>query len=143
MKPKYLITIDGLQITGWDSNITLTTLGDYCKDKDKYYISYLNFDEYNQESDTTILEVEADRKVVFSRSGSSSTHMIIERDRKNFSHFRTERGDGMFGIKASEINNNLGDTGGRLSLSYAMDMNANEVFKNNLVITVKEVTEHV
>jgi uncharacterized beta-barrel protein YwiB (DUF1934 family) len=69
--------------------------------------------------------------------------MIIERDRKNFSHFRTERGDGMFGIKASEINNNLGDTGGRLSLSYAMDMNANEVFKNSLVITVKEVTEHV
>lgn len=139
MKQKYLITIDGLQMLGWDDNITLSTLGDYYKEKDKYYISYNNYNEKNEVYDITLLEVEADKRVVFTRSGNNNSHLVIERDIKNFSHFISEAGDAMLGVRAEKIMNSLNDSGGKLSLSYALDLNATELFKNDLEITVKEM----
>ena len=139
MKNKYLITIEGLQVLGWDRNVTLSTLGDYKKDKDKYYISYNNYNEQNKEYDVTLLEVDADNKVVFTSSGDTGSHLVIERDQKNFSHLRTDMGDAILGVRADRIRNTLTDKGGRLSLSYAMDINASELFHNNLDITVKEL----
>ena len=139
MKKKYLITIDGVQVFGCDKNVILSTLGDYRKEKDKYFISYNNYDEQDNKSDVTHLEVDADKKVIFSRGGQTGSHLIIERDQKNFSHFRTEDGDTMLGVRANKIMNNLTENGGRLSLSYVMDLNANELFRNNLEITVKEL----
>lgn len=138
MKRRYLITIDGLQMIGWNKNITLSTLGDFKKDNDKYYISYNNYDE-NNNFDITLLEIDADKKVSFTRNGNNASHLVIERDQKNYSHLRTDYGDAMLGIKASRIRNDLNDSGGRLSLTYAMDMNANELFHSKLDITVKEL----
>jgi len=139
LKQKYLITIDGLQMLGWDKNVTLTTLGEFRKEDDRYFISYNNFNYENNIDDITLLEVDADKRVVFTRNGENSSHLVIERDQTNYSHYRTDYGDAMLGVRANKIMNDLDNAGGRLSLSYALNLNANELFQQDLIITVKEI----
>lgn len=124
---------------GLNKNVTLSTFGSYRKEDDRYFISFTNYNEQSNEVDITNLEVDSDRRVVLSRNGNSGSHLVIEKDQKNFSHFHTELGEAMLGVKANRILNDLSEKGGRLSLGYAMDLNAHEIFQNNLEITVKEL----
>ena len=124
---------------GWDKDISLTTRGEFHRDKDRFVISYITYNENFKENDSTKVEIDSNRKVIFTREGKYGTHIIIEMGRKNFTHLETDEGDVMIGIRANSISNKLDDNGGSLSLSYSLDINSTELYQSSLEITVKEL----
>jgi len=138
MKKKYLITIDGLQFMG-ESGISLSTLGEFRRENDNFFISYRDFNAINPKTDITSFEIESNNKVTLNRRGINNSQLVIERNQKHHSYYRTDNGDAMVGVTANSIINRLNDNGGTLSLSYSLDINLNELYQSSLEITVKEI----
>ncbi len=146
MSNKYLITIDGFQThsDGEEESISLSTVGEFRRDQDRFFITYNESAATGFDGDVTSLEIESDKKVTLNRKGNSNTQLIIERGQRHLSHYNTGYGDLMVGIQAEAIQNHLDDSGGKLLLRYSLDVNASELSVNKLNITVKEIgTQHV
>lgn len=140
MSGKYLITIDGAQAYDNDQDsVSLSTIGEFSRQDDKFFISFKESAATGYEGDTTSLEIESDKKVTLNRRGVSNTQLIIERGQRHYSHYGTDFGGAMLGVRADSIENNLSDSGGKLNLRYSLDINANLLSYNSLDITVKEI----
>ena len=140
MRKKYLITIDGAQVyEGEEDSISLSTLGEYRRDDDHFFISYPESAATGFDGDIMSLEIESDKKVTLNRSGVSNTQLIIELGQRHFSHYQTGFGGAMVSIRAQNIDNRLHDKGGEISLLYSLDLNASVLSQNKLNITVKEI----
>lgn len=139
---KYLITIDGVQIQdGEEDSVSLSTVGQFRRENDTFFITYEESAATGFEGDTTTLAIESDKKVILRRRGISNTQLIIELGQRHLSHYNTGFGDLMIGIRGEKIKNTLGDHGGTLSLRYSLDVNANALSVNKLDITVSERAE--
>jgi len=140
MDGKYLITINGVQsYDGEEDSVSLSTVGEFRRENDCFFISYNESAATGFDGDVTSLEIESDKKVTMHRRGISNTQLIIERDRRHLSHYLTGYGGAMVGIKAEVIDNRLHDSGGELQLRYSLDVNASLLSQNRLSITVKEI----
>ncbi len=139
MKEDYLITIDGIQRSDTDEDkLSLTTVGSFYRRKGDYFIVYKESKATGFDGDITTLQVEANKKVTMRRKGKTNSELTIERGQKHLCHYDTGHGNFVVGILAKHIENNLNESGGKLSLSYALDINSNAVSENELNITVRE-----
>jgi len=140
MSKRFLITIDGVQsYDGEEDSVSLSTFGEFRREDDCFFISYVESAATGYEGDVTSLEIESDKRVTLHRRGISNTQLIIERDKRHLSHYLTGYGGAMVGINAETIENRLHDSGGELKLRYSLDINASLLSENKLNITVKEI----
>ena len=73
------------------------------------------------EGSTTTLKIENER-VTMMRSGSYPSHMIFEKGKKHIGVFNTETGAMTVGISARDIQSQICDDGGSLTIDYAIEV---------------------
>ncbi len=142
MKENYLISVCGRQAVNDETGeVEVTALGSYMQRNGKRYISYKEYDEDTNKSQTSILKIEGDRCVTLIRGGVDGTRLILENGKRHLCQYATDFGQMMLGIFTSRVDNQLTDEGGRITVDYTLDLDANLSSVNQLCITVKEA-EH-
>lgn len=142
MKEDYAITIKGHQVYGDEDQgeICLSTLGTYKEKDGTRFILYKEYDEEDASAfRTAMLKVEPE-VVTMSRSGSS-TRLILEKGRRHHCLYDTGFGSLTVGIYTSQLDVDLGETGGTLEISYTLDVDSNLSSQNRLYIEVIPMPE--
>ncbi|MEG2016389.1 MAG: DUF1934 domain-containing protein [Oscillospiraceae bacterium] len=75
------------------------------------------------------------------RTGSYTSELIIEQDKRHACHYSTPYGDFMMGIYAKRVDSDMKSSGGTLSFEYTIDFNSDYASKNQLTINVKEIPQ--
>lgn len=142
MEENYLISVCGRQVIDDQSGeVEVTALGTYLERNGNRYISYKEYDEDTNESQTSILKIEGSRCVTLMRGGAEGTRLILEKGKRHLCQYATDYGQMMLGVFTSGVDNQLTDNGGKLTVNYTLDLDANLSSVNQLCITVKEA-EH-
>ncbi len=133
-----LISVKGFQYMDNDEScIELKTYGSFAIKNDKFYIFYSEEDENGQKTDTMIKVSES--TCVLKRSGAVNNRMVIEVGKRNSCLYSTPMGEMVLDIYGEQVNSQLNEQGGKLSLIYTLNINSATVGKNRIEITVKEV----
>ena len=139
MKKDVIIQIHGNQrVDGKDNPMELITQGTFYEKNGNYYIIYDETDATGFDGSKTTLKVEGQRRVTMTRSGSTRSHLIIEKQLRHLCQYGTPCGEILIGVFANHIENELNDSGGKLSFRYSLDINAAAASENKVDILVKE-----
>lgn len=138
-----IINIKGTQGFETDSDvIELTTYGTLSQRDGKFLISY----EENEEPNgviKTLVKAEGNEKVVMKRSGQIESNLTVEKGKRNRCFYAIPQGNLMLGIFGESITNTLNENGGKLTMSYTIDIENGLVSRNIVEISVKEVKNNV
>ena len=140
MDENYLISILGRQIVNGDpEEIEVTTFGQYTVKNGKRFIVYREYEgETNpKKGRTTILKVE-DGCVTMLRGDGDSTRLILEHGKRHLCRYDTGFGAMTVGVYTHQLKNELGETGGKLSVRYTLDVNSALASVNEIIVTVRE-----
>lgn len=138
-KKKFIFVISSeITADGDTSNIELTTTGSYSMINGRWVLLY---DEMSEDKTTVIKTiVKADNKsVTITRNGEGSSKLIMTEGERNMCHYRTQFGDILMGVYCNEVNNDLNNSGGIISMSYTLDVNATVLSDNKVTIKIREV----
>ncbi len=134
-----IIDIKGTQgIDGDSDTVELSTLGTLSEKDGKFLISYEENKTVKNESVKTLVKTE-DGRVTMIRSGALDSRLIIEKGRRNTCFYSVPQGELVLGIFGEEIENNLNENGGKLLMSYTIDIENSLVSKNTVEISVRKV----
>lgn len=138
-KKKFIFVISSeITADGDTSNIELTTTGSYSMINGRWVLLY---DEISEDKTTVIKTiVKTDNKsVTITRNGEGSSKLIMTEGERNMCHYRTQFGDILMGVYCNEVNSDLNDSGGIISMSYTLDVNATVLSDNKVTIKIREV----
>lgn len=134
---KAMITVKGTQTVEGDSNVTELTSEGTFKIENGYPV--MTYDE----SDMTGAKVSAklsmldDNAFEFERRGDISTKMIIEKGVRHNCSYSTPYGDLTMGICGKSLEKDITENGGRIKMSYTIDLNSALLSENEIEITIK------
>lgn len=138
-KKKYVFVISSEITTDGDkSNIELTTTGNYSRVNGRWVLLYDEMSEDKTAVIKTMIKVD-DKSVTITRNGEGSSKLIMIEGERNMCHYRTQFGDILLGVYCNEVNNELSDSGGKISMSYTLDVNASVLSENKVTIKIREV----
>lgn len=138
-KKKYVFVISSEITTDDDkSNIELTTTGNYSRVNGRWVLLYDEMSEDKTAVIKTMIKVD-DKSVTITRNGEGSSKLIMTEGERNMCHYRTQFGDILLGVYCNEVNNELSDSGGKISMSYTLDVNASVLSGNKVTIKIREV----
>lgn len=133
-----MITINGtMERDGDCESIELMTRGNFVKRGGKYFITYNDTDTTGYDGCVTTVKLENDSRVSMLRFGRTASELVIEKGRRHVCHYDTGYGAISLGVSADEIRSSLNENGGTLVFSYALDVNAESISRNEVKITVK------
>jgi len=133
-----MITLKSIQSTGKDKEeMELITQGKYRKTSDGFVISYDESEATGYEGSKTILTTIGESQVTMERKGSTTSNLVIEKNKKHHCHYGTPYGDFMVGITANDIKSNLDIDGGELYFKYVIDINSSYISDQEIFINVK------
>ena len=138
-KKKYVFVISSEITTDGDkSNIELTTTGNYSRVNGRWVLLYDEMSEDKTAVIKTMIKV-VDKSVPITRNGEGSSKLIMTEGERNMCHYRTQFGDILLGVYCNEVNNELSDCGGKILMSYTLDVNASVLSENKVTIKIREV----
>ena len=138
-KKKYVFVISSEITTDGDkSNIELTTTGNYSRVNGRWVLLYDEMSEDKTAVIKTMIKVD-DKSVTITRNGEGSSKLIMTEGDRNMCHYRTQFGDILLGVYCNEVNNELSDCGGKILMSYTLDVNASVLSENKVTIKIREV----
>lgn len=123
---------------GDEDVIEIKTVGKFGIKNGKAYLSYDEGGALGVNGVTTILKI-ADDLVVLSRTGQLESRLEIEKGERHQCHYATIYGDLFLGVYGEVLDNKLNEDGGKLFMSYTLDVNCEFMSRNDVEITVKEV----
>ena len=136
-----LIEIKGKQTVDGDNDvIELTTVGKMDTVGGKTYLRY--DDSAATANDSIACMIKYDPKensVIMQRSGILNSRMYIKKGQRHVCHYETGQGVLTMGIFGEEVDTKLNENGGKLKLSYTIDVNYGLMSRNEVEINVKEV----
>lgn len=135
------ILIKGL--LGVDRNgdeIELNTSGTYDYASGAVSFTYLETALTGLEGSTTTFSV-TDGTVTITREGAVSMQMLFEEGRQNHFSYNTPYGAIMMSIDTQSIESSFDENGGRLEVSYVLDMQREVAFKTAFTVEIKEYSE--
>lgn len=136
---KVVIDIKGTQgIDGDDSIIEMSTLGTLCIRDGKFLLSYEENETLKPHTVKTLVKAEGENKITMIRSGGIDSRLVIEKGKRNTCFYSVPQGELVLGIFGQEIVNSLNDSGGKIKMSYTIDIDNSILSKNTVEITVKE-----
>ena len=109
------------------SKIEIISEGKFSKINGNYEISYEETEATGFEGSRTKLTVTDGSLVTMERSGSASSHLVLERGKKHHCHYGTPYGDFMVGVTTSFIESKLDENGGTLDFKYVIDINSSYI----------------
>ena len=140
MDKKYIISIKGLQTYDSDTDdtdISLTTEGDFAFSDGAYFIDYEESEITGLEGTKTSIEIGKDY-ISLQRNGTVNTHMLFMKNRKTSSYYNTPYGDMQIDIFTDNLNIDVNSNGGKINVDYFIDINNLPTGKNNFEIQIRE-----
>ncbi|MDR0914805.1 MAG: DUF1934 domain-containing protein [Oscillospiraceae bacterium] len=133
-----MLNIFGVQeIDGERDVVELTTGGRYIERDDKIYIEYKDYDTDKQaDGISNIVKVEGKKRVTIIQKGGTS-RLTFESGQRHQCHYNTGAGAIWLGVFTEQINSNLHDGSGDISVKYTLDCNSDFLSKNEFKIKVK------
>ena len=136
-----LIDIKGTQRTDGDEDVVeLTTVGKMNTVNGKTYLQYDVCTESEADGVNCLIKIDhKDNSVVMQRSGAYNSRMYIKKGQRHTCHYETVGGVLTMGIFGESIKDEMTADGGRLYMSYTIDVNYGMLSRNSVEIKVKEV----
>ncbi len=139
MENNALIVLKGKQeIDGEENCYELTTMGNYTKKGDKYYISYEGSEITGYENTRTTLKVKDDY-VSMIRFGKASAQMIFEKGSKYSGYYNTPYGGLTVDVTTKDIQVDINDDGGEFKLDYYIQFNHDAPVRNGMHVKIRKV----
>ena len=104
---------------------------------DMVYLSYEESEVTGMEGTTTTFAVGKDH-VTLTRTGAIESEMVFEKGKKNISLYNMGFGALTIGVKARRLKNDLGPDGGRLEISYGIEIEQQAQGLNSFIIDVRK-----
>ncbi len=139
MEESVIISVEGTQrFVGEESQtVQVVTEGIMKHEGDSVYLSYEESEVTGMEGTTTTFHVKDDR-VELIRTGAVQSKMVFEKGKKNISLYDVGFGALTIGVKARRLKNELGPAGGRLEISYGIEIEEQTKGLNSFVIDVRK-----
>jgi len=138
MTDPVIISVEGTQrFLGEDAQtIQIVTEGTMKREGDAVYLSYEESEVTGMEGTTTTIFVKPER-VELIRTGAVQSKMVFEKGKKDISLYNMGFGALTIGVKARRLKNELGPSGGRLEISYGIEIEEETRGLNSFVIDVR------
>ncbi len=138
MTQSVIISVDSTQkfIGEEKQTIQIVTDGTMRMDGDTTYISYEESEISGLEGTTTTFVVKKDH-VVLHRSGAVESKMVFEKGKKDVSLYNVGFGAMTIGVQARRLKNELGPDGGRLEISYGIEIGEQLKGLNSFIVNVR------
>ncbi len=133
-----MITVSTVQTDDTQSDrMELTVEGRYAEKDGVYLIQYVDamLTGVDQPVKTT-LKITADDVVTVTRSGPFQNRFTLEEGKRCNSLYATPYGTINMGFFAEAVQNRLGENGGQLKLVYAVDINHQQLNRNEMTVQV-------
>jgi uncharacterized beta-barrel protein YwiB (DUF1934 family) len=140
MDKSVIISIKGKQsFEGTDDDtVELVTEGLLAKEGEgEYTLSYQESEITGLEGTLTTFQVEQGR-VTLLRVGEVNSQMVFEEGRRHLSMYETPYGALSIGVNTRKMRSSLGDTGGEITIDYALEIDHSVAGLNFFQIHVKE-----
>lgn len=118
-----------------EEKIEFFTVGQYEVTPDGAVISYEETEGIGYEDCSVSVRVSGG-SISVERTGPAASTLSIEKNVKHHSIYGTPFGDFTMGINTYDVQNTLGEAGGRLWFKYSIDINSDFVSENEMEILV-------
>lgn len=135
-----IINIKGTQTVDGESDVVeLTTVGKMNTVGNKTYLRYDDSTATGVEGVACMIKLDRDDdSVVMQRSGALNSRMYIKKGQRHICHYETVQGTITMGIFGESVSSSLTDKGGKITMSYNIDVNYGLLSNNKIEIKVKE-----
>ncbi|MBQ4571877.1 MAG: DUF1934 domain-containing protein [Clostridia bacterium] len=138
MKKDAVIRIVSKQRTeNGDNTSEMSVVGTVTYDEDKSIIEYIENNEETGPEDTTIT-VFANDTVSIVRNGQFSSEMMVEKNNRHLTFYRTPYGELTMGIYGNQVEWSKDDKGAVLKMRYSLDFNNGLISENTMIIYIEE-----
>ena len=136
MTKKAIIWICSTQDIGEKEKIEVVTVGEFSINGDEFIATYDETEISGMEGTKTTLKIKGD-KVVLHREGTTSTKMEFQKDNTQVALYNTPYG--MLELKTStkELDLDVNEKGGNISIKYHLIAGGQEPIKTNLDMKIK------
>ena len=115
----------------------MSVLGRVTYEEDKSVIEYIENNEETGPEETTIT-VFANDTVSIVRNGQFSSEMMVEKNNRHLTFYRTPYGELTMGIYGNQVEWSRDDKGAVLKMRYSLDFNNGLVSENTMIIYIEE-----
>ena len=119
---------------------TFTTNGTLSYENDVLTLCYNESEMIGAKGVETELIVEQGSKMTLIRRGGMESHMIVEKGRRHSCLYNTPEGDFVIGIFGEALILETNKNGGRIYMSYTLDVNSGLLSKNIMEIKFEEIS---
>lgn len=137
-----MVTVKTVQTddNGAPDTMELTAEGKFAAKNGAYLIKYQDsFFAGAEEPILTSIKVGSDGVVSVSRSGTYQSRFTLEEGKRCDSLYATPFGTMAMGFFGEKIENRLSDKGGKLKLTYTVDVNRSQINRNEMTISIKDI----
>ena len=123
---KVVLTITGSQRFGTDEpeKTSLVTEGTLEREGDILLLSYEESELTGMEGTRTTLKLE-DRQVTMTRTGTHPAQMLFAEHKRHVGLYQTDVGSLAVSTHTSQLINDIGENGGKLSIDYTVEIDSN------------------
>ncbi len=138
MKKDAVIRIVSKQRTeNGDNTSEMSVVGTVTYDDDKSVIEYIENNEETGPEETTITVFKNDT-VSIVRNGQFSSEMMVEKNNRHLTFYRTPYGELTMGIYGNQVEWSKDDKGAVLKMRYSLDFNNGLISENTMIIYIEE-----
>lgn len=138
MNQDVIISVEGTQrfVGEEKQTVCIVTDGTMKTIGDTVFLSYEESEISGMEGTTTTFEINKDN-VVLHRTGAVQSKMVFEKGKKDVSLYNVGFGAMTIGVQARRLKNELGPDGGRLEISYGIEIGDQIKGLNSFIIDVR------
>lgn len=136
-----LIEIKGIQkyAEGHDDETVFTTSGTLSYENSVLTLCYDESEMIGAKGVKTELTVESNNKMTLVRSGGMESRMTVEKGRRHSCLYNTPQGDFVIGIFGEALMLEKSEKGGKIYMSYTIDVNSGLLSRNIMEIKFEEI----
>lgn len=136
-----LIEIKGIQkyAEGHEDVTTFTTNGTLSYNDCVFSLSYDESEMIGAKGVKTELVIETGNKMTLIRRGGMESRMTVEKGRRHSCLYNTPEGDFVIGIFGEALMLETNKNGGKIYMSYTLDVNSGLLSKNIMEIKFEEI----
>lgn len=120
-----------------DNTSEMSVVGTVTYEDDKSVIEYIENNEETGAEDTAITVFSNDT-VSIVRNGQFSSEMMVEKNNRHLTFYRTPYGELTMGIYGNQVEWSRDDTGAVLKMRYSLDFNNGLISENTMIIYIEE-----
>ena len=137
MTKDVLITIRGVHTTDEEDNdVEMIVRGDYYQKNGKHYVLYEELLEGFKEPVKNIIKITT-TSMDITKKGTTITHMLFEKNRKNVSCYSTPYGEMVVGIQANHFAVDEQPDSLKVNVDYSLDINYEHMSDCRILVDVQ------